>query len=109
MLRNSKEEKDGEHIFHYYMTSDAGKPVHASIYGAARDPLKSIGHCHIRITDKNNALLITGCIVEDDWVEMKPEYLDSLDVHGPEKKEEKPARISLSKSLQIIKIIKFDF
>ena len=95
-MRTVKEEKDGERIFIYYLSSDAGKPLHASLYGAARDPLKGIGHCGMRIIDKNNVMLITGCIVEDDWVEMKPEYLDSLDVYA-EKKVEKPARISLSK------------
>lgn len=95
MLRNATEVKDSQKIFTYYMTTDAGIPVTGILYGAARDPLKSIGHCGMKITEKNNVSLVTGCIVEGDWVEMKQEYLDSLDVHGPEKKEEKPARLSL--------------
>lgn len=53
----------------------------------------------MKIEEKNYYKLITGCIVEDDWVEMKQEYFDALDVQGEPPKEEKAPRLSLSKSL----------
>ena len=52
----------------------------------------------MKIEVKNYYKLITGCIVEDDWVEMKKEYFDALDVQGEPPKEEKAPRLSLSKS-----------
>ena len=55
----------------------------------------------MKIEVKNYYKLITGCIVEGDWVEMKKEYFDALDVQGEAPKEEKAPRLSLSKILSL--------
>uniref|UniRef100_A0A7M6DPD7 Uncharacterized protein n=1 Tax=Clytia hemisphaerica TaxID=252671 RepID=A0A7M6DPD7_9CNID len=87
IMRGGQEEELGEKVFHYYMSDAGGDPVSAKLFGACRNPLKSIGHCSMKIIVKNYEPLVVGIIVEDDWVEIKQSYLDSLNVQGEPPKE----------------------
>ncbi|XP_002164373.1 uncharacterized protein LOC100200457 [Hydra vulgaris] len=66
-----------DHI-EYLVSGGDDTPNKNMLYGAKRDPLKNIGHCKLKFANRNNNHVIVGIIVEDDWVEMKDSFLQTI-------------------------------
>ncbi|XP_057297994.1 uncharacterized protein LOC130628945 [Hydractinia symbiolongicarpus] len=99
--RAPSDEKDD--CMKYYLSSDAGVPCQGVLYGASRDPLKSIGHCYMKVKEIKDSHVIIGIIVEDDWVEMKQSFLDTIHVPEPVKKEVNEVDLSIGGDLDLNK------
>ena len=57
--------------FCYIISDDDGRAIEVFLYGAARDPLRSVANCLLKIVDEDGKKLVKGIMVDDDWVEMK--------------------------------------
>ena len=82
------------------MSGGDGSPCKTLLFGAIRDPLKSIGHCKLKVAERNENHVIVGIIVEDDWVEIKEGFLKTLNPPEPVekvlKKQESISELSLN-------------
>ena len=49
------------------MSGGDGSPCKTLLFGAIRDPLKSIGHCKLKVAERNENHVIVGIIVETNY------------------------------------------
>lgn len=77
-----------DNCLRYYLNSNSGAPNQGLLFGARRNPLKSVGHCWMTFEEKEPGNVITGISIEDDWVLMQLEYLKEFGDPVPQDKVE---------------------
>lgn len=75
-----RNEVKDDHIL-FNLTTMSGDPRTGLLYGAVRNPLKNVLNGYMNIQDRKQGEVITAICVEEDWVKMKPSYLNE---HFPE-------------------------
>jgi len=64
---------DDENRMEYYLRGGDGPPILAYLehFGGRKNPLFDISTCYLKLDERDDASIITGIILDTDWVEIK--------------------------------------